>query len=90
MTVAAPVLSAQGNVLLAPGATLNETMLDNLRRRSIEFVTVTLPDTRDAETIAREQRTAGERVDFIFRGPGSAARKTLHAAVRAYREGQLA
>lgn len=90
MTLAVPLLSAQGGVLLAAGTILDERALDNLRRRGVEFLTVALPDNRDADTIAREQRAAAERVDFIFRGAGTAARSALHAAVRAYREKQLA
>lgn len=90
MTLAVPLLSAQGGVLLAAGTILDERALENLRRRGVEFLTVELPDRRDPEAIAREQRAAAERIDFIFRGAGSATRASLHAAVRAYREKQLA
>ncbi len=90
MTLAAPLLSAQGGTLLAAGTVLDDRVLDNLRRRGVEFLTVTLPDRRDAETIAREQQAAAERVDFIFRGTGSATRGALRAIVLAYREKQLA
>ena len=90
MTLAAPILSAQGRVLLAAEASLDETVLENLRRRGIEYATVAMPDPRDPETIAREQQAAAERVNFIFRGTRSAARETLRATLLDYRARQLA
>lgn len=90
MTVAAPVLSPHGGVLLAAGAQLDEQLLENLRRRGIEFVSVALPDARDPATIAAEQAAAAARVSHIFRGAGSATRQALQAVVAAYRQRQSA
>lgn len=90
MTIAAAVLSPQGAVLLAAGVELDREHIDGLRRRALEAVCVSLPDTRDAATIATEQAAATARVDYIFRGDGSASRQALQAAVRTFRERQLA
>ncbi|MFC5303141.1 hypothetical protein [Azospira restricta] len=90
MQVAAPIVSAQGSVLLATGAVLDEEAPENLRRRGIEFVTVSVADARDAATIAREQAAAAARIDHIFRGDGGAARDALRQAIHAYRARQLA
>jgi hypothetical protein len=59
-----------------------------LRRRAIEFVTVSVPDSRDEATIARELAEAVARVDYIFRGTRSSARAALHEAVLSYRRSQ--
>lgn len=90
MTVAAAVTSAQGGVLLAAGTVLDETVLENLRRRGVGFVSVAISDSRDEVTVERELRAAAERVEFIFRGQGSSAREALRATVNAYRMKQLA
>lgn len=90
MEVAAPVVSAQGSVLLAAGAILDDTAPENLRRRGIDFVAVAVPDSRDAATIARELHEAAARVDDIFRGGSSTCRETLRRAIHAYRARQLA
>lgn len=90
MEVAVPVVSAQGAVLLAAGATLDDDAPENLRRRGIDFVTVAIPDRRDADTIAREQEDAALRVEYIFRGEGSACRNRLRQIVLDFRARQLA
>lgn len=58
---------------------------ERLLRRRTQTVCVELADTRDEQTIAIEIRVASERVETIFRGPGSAARDALRAAILAYR-----
>jgi hypothetical protein len=88
MVVATQVSGAQGSVLLAAGSVLDAPALDKLRRRGIEALTVSIPDTRDEATIAGELAAAAARVDHIFRGPGSAARTALRDAVHAYRRKQ--
>ena len=45
---------------------------------------------RDAEAIAREQEDAALRVEYIFRGEGSACRGKLRQAILDYRKRQLA
>lgn len=90
MEVAVPVVSVQGAVLLAAGATLDDDAPENLRRRGIDFVTVAIPDSRDAETIVREQEAAAQRVEYIFRGEGSSCRGKLRQAILDYRKRQLA
>ncbi|MDX9706807.1 MAG: hypothetical protein RBT86_04415 [Azospira sp.] len=90
MTLALPILSPQGAILLAAGATLDEAKLGTLVRRGVEFVTVALPDERDEETIAQEQQAAAERIDFIFRGPSTPSRDALRITMRLYRKRELA
>ena len=86
MVLAQAVVDHDGNTLLAAGTELSAEMLERLLRRRTQTVCVELADTRDAPTIANEVRVARERVDTIFRGPGSAAREALRAAILAYRQ----
>jgi hypothetical protein len=88
MIVLTAVTTPQGAILFAAGAVLDEHSLAQLRRRAIEFVTVTVPDSRDAANIARELAEATARVDFLFRGPGSSARAALRETVLRYRRSQ--
>ena len=88
MIVAAPIVGSQGAVLFAAGCTLDEYGLEQLRRRTIEFVTVSVPDSRDEATIAREIAEATARVETIFRGTGSTARAALRDTVLNYRRKQ--
>lgn len=88
MTVASPVTGAQGGVLLAAGAELDDHALAQLRRRNIEFVTVSVPDSRDEASIAHDLEAATTRVDFIFRGDGSACRQALRQTILSYRRKQ--
>ncbi len=86
MVLAKPVVDHDGNTLLAAGTELGAELIERLLRRRTQTVCVELADTRDAPTIANEVRVARERVDTIFRGPGSAAREALRAAILAYRQ----
>lgn len=88
MIVASPVSGPQGAVLLNAGTVLDESMLEHLRRRGIESVSVIVPDGRDPDIVAREIAEACARVDHLFRNGGSAARQALHAVVRDYRRRQ--
>lgn len=92
MTVVTPITGAQGSVLLAAGAVLDDHALSQVRRRNIEFVTVSVPDSRDEASIAQDLEAATARVDYIFRGEGStcgsACRQALRQAVLSYRRKQ--
>jgi hypothetical protein len=88
MIVAAAVTTPQGAILFAAGAVLDEHSLEQLRRRAVEFVTVSVPDSRDEATIAREVAEATTRVDYIFRGTHSSARAALRETVLRYRRSQ--
>lgn len=88
MTIETPLIGPQGTVLLAAGTTLDEYALKQLGRRAIEFVTVSVPDSRDDETIAREVAETAARVEYIFRGEGSSARASLRNTIMAYRRKQ--
>jgi hypothetical protein len=91
MITETPVSGPQGTVLLAAGTTLDEYALMQLGRRAIEFVTVSVPDTRSDETIAREVAAASARVEFIFRGEDSSdssSRSALRNVVMNYRRQQ--
>jgi hypothetical protein len=88
MIIETPVIGPQGTVLLAAGTTLDEYALMQLGRRAIEFVTVSVADSRDEETIAREVAEAVARVEFIFRGEGSATRTALRNTIMNYRRKQ--
>lgn len=87
--LAVPITGANGKVLLAAGVTLDEGTLDNLRQRMVPFVSIAVPDSRDEATIERELAEAAARVDYIFRGKGSAAREELRPLIAAYRQKQL-
>lgn len=86
MALAGNVMDKDGNALLTTGTVLDIGTLDRLSRRGIEAIEVRLPDTRDAETIAREVAHAEARVARIFRGTGSPARTQLQAAMLRYRQ----
>jgi hypothetical protein len=86
MMLAAAVLDKDRNILLAADTELDTRTLDRLTRRGIEVIAVLLPDTRDAETIEQEVRSAESRVAHIFRGSGSPARESLNLAVLQYRQ----
>lgn len=86
MTLAKAVVDREDNTLLAAATVLTAEMLERLIRRRIETVCVQVPDSRDEQSIANELAAARSRVDAIFRGPGSAARQALHAAILDYRQ----
>lgn len=88
MIVAAPVNGPQGAVLLAAGAALDDHSLEQLRRRGVSFVCVSLVDSRNEDTIASEVAAAEARVGYIFRGEGSASRQALHQTLLNYRRKQ--
>lgn len=91
MRVARPVLRGDGQVLLAEGAVLDADEMARFGQRGVEFVFVALPETRDAQTIARDAQAVRDRLDYVFRGDDdSDARAELREAVARYRLGESA
>lgn len=85
MTLAKPVTDREGKTLLSADTELDLETIDRLIRRGVETVWIQVLDTRDELTIADDLAAAQSRVEKIFRGPGSASRQTLRAAVLQYR-----
>lgn len=85
MILAKPATRQDGAVLLAAGTELTADQLEHLRQRGCEALCVGMPENRGAEEIRREVDQVEARVRHLFRGPGSAARMDLAAAVVAYR-----
>lgn len=91
MRVAADLRNAAGGVLVAEGVELSEALLDGLRRRRIDIVSVDLPDQRAPEEIAAEQAAARERVAHLFhRHADQPEMNALMAVVLDYRLKDLA
>lgn len=86
MTLAKAATNRDGQTLLAAGTVLDAEMLDRLIRRSVEAISVAVPDTRDEETIASELQATETRVTHIFRNKGSPAKEALHAAIINFRQ----
>jgi len=89
MLTAAPILARQGEELLPANCTLDDAMIDSIRRRAIHSVQVNVPDERDAAEIAREIEIEEKRLSYIFRGENSEARAELLQAMRQFRTRQL-
>ena len=86
MTLAKAVSEHDGHsTLLTEGTVLDEEMLARLIHRGVETVSVLVPDHRNEEEIAEEQRLALARVDAIFREDGNPARAALRATITRYR-----
>ena len=86
MTLATAVIDRDGHTtLLTEGTVLDEEMLARLIHRGVETISVFVPDNRNEEEIAEEQRVALARVDAIFRDDGNPARAALRAAITNYR-----
>jgi hypothetical protein len=85
MILAAEVLDHQGSVLLPAGAALTEPLLTSMRRRGIDHLQV-VDDSVSAQDLAEECERVGQRLDQLFRRPGtSKADALLQAQVRAFR-----
>jgi len=89
MQTAAPILVRQGEELLPAHCTLDDAMIDSIRRRAIHCVLVNVSDDRDPAEIAREIETEEKRLGYIFRGESSEARAELLHAMRQFRTRQL-
>lgn len=85
MTLAKAATNRDNQTLLATGTILDAAMLDRLIRRSVETVSVQVPDTRDEETIASERQATETRVAHIFRNAGSPAKEALYATILNFR-----
>ena len=85
MMLARPAVRPDGQVLLPAGTVLTGEHLDHLMSRGVEYLSVLTEDGRNTEQIALEVEETGKRVDYIFRGTGSDARRELHDVVRSYR-----
>ncbi|MDR0441654.1 MAG: hypothetical protein LBI59_11865 [Candidatus Accumulibacter sp.] len=85
MVLAAPVYDRDGSVLLTAETVFDATMLEQMIRRGVKSVSVRVPDHRDEKTIAREMADIRARIETIFRGPGSDARRQMREAVLDYR-----
>jgi acetolactate synthase small subunit len=85
MVLATPVYDREGAILLTAETVLDAATLEQMIRRGVRVVSVRVPDHRDEQTIAREMADIRERIETIFRGPGSDARRQMHDAVLDYR-----
>lgn len=89
--LALPITSANGVVLLAAGALLDEGQLQNLIRRGVEAATIEQDDPRTPEDIAAEIAAAEARVQAIFaEADDDLDTRKLKQAVLAYRRASLA
>jgi hypothetical protein len=85
MVITSPICGPQGAVLIAAGTVLDETALEQLRRRNLAFLSVQINDPRDADTVAADIATVAARVAYIFRGEGCDQRGALRRVIDAYR-----
>ncbi|MFZ4534682.1 hypothetical protein [Propionivibrio sp.] len=85
MTLAKAVTDREGHTLLVAGTQVDSEILERLIRRGVEVVGVLVADSRDEQTIADELVAARTRVETIFRGDGSPAKKGLHDAILNFR-----
>lgn len=85
MVLAKPATRHDGAVLLAAGTVLTAEQLEHLRQRGCEALCVGVPESRDEAEVRRDVAQVEQRVHFLFRGPGSAARAELAGVVSAYR-----
>ncbi|TFW32343.1 hypothetical protein [Massilia horti] len=89
MVLADEVRDRLGNVLLAQGAALSESLLQALRRRGVESIRIE-EDGLSPEQLAAERERVSARLAHLFRKPHSgAANATLRAELTAYRMEQL-
>jgi hypothetical protein len=89
MVLAEEVRDHQGNILLAKGAALTESLLAALRRRGLESVRI-VDDSVSAEQLEAERARVAARLATVFRKPpGGAADALLRELVSAWRTEQL-
>lgn len=94
MALAAPLLDANGSVLVAQDAVLTEGMLAALHRRGVArcVVRVAADDTQEeqAQAVAQERARAVQRLAQLFRHSDDCAGSALLLAqLRAYRSGEM-
>ena len=85
MVLAKPVYDREGSVLLTVETVLDSVLFEQLIRRGVEAISVSVPDGRNEETIARDIADVRARIDTIFRGAGNATRGQLRDTVLEYR-----
>lgn len=89
MVLAGEVRDGAGNVLLAEGATLTETLLAALRRRGVESIRIE-DDSVSEEQLAEQRERLVARLAHLFRKPhGGAADVLLREQITAWRMEQL-
>lgn len=73
MTLSEALLDAKGEILLPEGATLTDAMLGSLRRRGVEYLTVTCSGEEDEDAGVDKQaqiEQVRQRMDKLFRRCG--------------------
>ncbi|GHU27062.1 hypothetical protein AGMMS50256_05950 [Betaproteobacteria bacterium] len=85
MVLAKPVYDREGSILLTAETVLDSVMFEQLIRRGVEAISVSVPDPRDEKAIERDLDDVRARIDTIFRGTGSEARSQLRDTVLDYR-----
>jgi hypothetical protein len=89
MVLAAEVHDRQGNVLLAQGTELSDTLLRALERRGVESVRIE-DDGLSQEELAALREQVEQRLARLFRNPhGGAADVLLREQLTAWRMEQL-
>lgn len=83
MVLAQDVSNAAGQILAAAGMVLTESLLEGLRKREIERLTVCSQEDATADAAAQ-----AERIEFLFRkAEGDPIRAALRRALEQYRSG---
>lgn len=85
MRLIQPVRLEDGRVLLAAGIDLDESIIQRLSERGVEYIEVAVRDDRTAEQLETALREARDRVNYIFRGGGSYAYMALRETLMFYR-----
>lgn len=77
---------ARGAVLLAAGSELSESLINALRRRGVESISVALADSITPEEQEMQREAARRRLAWLFRRAGeSEAERQLFEALLDYR-----
>lgn len=83
MVLAQDVANATGQTLAATGMVLTESLIEGLRKRGIERLTV-----RSQKNAAADAAAQAERIAFLFRkAEGDPIRAALRRALEQYRSG---
>ena len=83
MVLAQDVANATGQTLAATGMVLSESLIEGLRKRGVERLTVCSQEDASADTAAQ-----AERIAYLFRkAEGDPIRAALRRALEQYRSG---
>lgn len=85
MRLLADVCLSNGAVFVPSGTVLDDTAIQRLIQRQVEFVLVAVPDERSPDLEAEDLQAAALRVEYIFRGESTPVRDCLRRSVMAYR-----